>query len=95
MTEEMNNFYDEIGEHIHFTMRVYINPTIASLPKHDHLFSGDGCYKNELNNRDGGTPCLGEDKLPDKYNSLIRCYRDKKASIAKGIPMEEMYWNCG
>ena len=32
------------GQHLTHGLMVFINPEVASLPEHDHLFSGDGCY---------------------------------------------------
>ena len=31
--------------HIILSMKVFINPVVASLPQHAHLFAEDGCFK--------------------------------------------------
>lgn len=33
------------AQHVWLTMQVFINPVVASLPKHAHLFSEHGCFK--------------------------------------------------
>lgn len=54
---------------------IFMNPSVASLPQHHHLFGGNGCYNGVINNADGGIPCTGVDALPEKYSSLLDCYR--------------------
>ena len=54
-------------------MMAFLNPSVASLPQHQHLFGGNGCYNYVEENRDGGTPCTGVDALPSEYESLISC----------------------
>ncbi len=36
-------FLRNAGRRIKDRMLVFINPDVASLPQHDHLFGGDGC----------------------------------------------------
>jgi hypothetical protein len=92
----LDHSIDIIGQHIANGMLVFVNPYVASLSKHDHLFAGDGCYSvnGQVDNLDGGTPCLGEDKLPARYDALLRCYKDlnKMAFLKKSIG--DMYWTC-
>lgn len=33
-----------VGQHIYLSMQVFINPMVASLPEHAHLFAEHGCY---------------------------------------------------
>ena len=33
------------AQHVWLNMQVFINPIVASLPEHAHLFSEQGCYK--------------------------------------------------
>jgi hypothetical protein len=65
-----------LGLRIVNRMMVFINPAVASLPRHDHLFGGDGCIFDEA--RD--VPCderfrwLADlDRLPAHYESLLKC----------------------
>lgn len=37
------------AQHIRMSMKVFINPAVASLPEHAHLFAEDGCYKGRKN----------------------------------------------
>lgn len=74
---------DEYGQHIWFSMMVFINPVVASLPQHQHLFNGHGCYK-DIGDRDNffneidGEPCIGRDALPASYRPLLDCAMGKK-----------------
>ncbi len=68
------------AQHILMTMKVFINPDVASRPEHSHLLSEPGCYDDR---RAQGTqrnvPC-GEEKnrntrivnsvLPDSFKSI-------------------------
>lgn len=66
-------------------MQVFINPFVASLPKHRHLIGGHGCYSGVIDNQDGGIPCVGVDALPSNYLSLLECKR-----AGRGVPI----WSC-
>mmetsp|Transcript_12207 Transcript_12207/g.25755 ORF Transcript_12207/g.25755 Transcript_12207/m.25755 type:complete len:405 (-) Transcript_12207:113-1327(-) len=39
-----------VGQHIYLNMQVFINPMVASLPQHAHLFSEHGCFGGRDNN---------------------------------------------
>jgi hypothetical protein len=50
------------GQHIFTSIKVFINPMVASLPEHAHLFANHGCYKGkgaggiqDIVNRECGT----------------------------------------
>mmetsp|Transcript_49954 Transcript_49954/g.121024 ORF Transcript_49954/g.121024 Transcript_49954/m.121024 type:complete len:427 (-) Transcript_49954:176-1456(-) len=50
------------AQHVFTSMKVFINPVVASLPEHAHLFSNHGCYKgpgpggiSDIVNRECGT----------------------------------------
>jgi hypothetical protein len=65
-----------LGLRIVNRMMVFINPAIASLPQHDHLFAGNGCIFNE----EKDVPCDDRfkwrsdvDRLPSKYEALLDC----------------------
>eukprot|EP00977_Amphora_coffeiformis_P001018 scaffold219_cov156-Amphora_coffeaeformis.AAC.16 len=59
-------------QHIFLSMKVFVNPVVASLPRHDHLFYEPGCFLR----RDKGANLLREcgkdeeSKLPDSYRPL-------------------------
>ena len=56
---------------------VFINPTVASLPRHSHLFGGHGCYGEVIDNFNGGLNCTNPvDHLPREYQSLLDCKKD-------------------
>lgn len=35
------------AQHIRLSMLVFVNPMVASLPKHAHLFADPGCYQDK------------------------------------------------
>jgi SAM-dependent methyltransferase len=66
------------GKRICRGMRVYINPPVAALPQHDHIFGGHGCIWGD----DTGIKCEGGryrwwdervDAVPLRYQSLLEC----------------------
>lgn len=61
------------AQHVWTTMMVFINPAVASLPEHQHLFAESGCYKGkkpggEIDNRPCNTDL--ESKLPNEFKPL-------------------------
>jgi len=51
------------AQHVFSSMKVFVNPVVASLPEHAHLFPRDGCFKeyckpNERRPEDGFFPSL-------------------------------------
>jgi 2-polyprenyl-3-methyl-5-hydroxy-6-metoxy-1,4-benzoquinol methylase len=92
-----------LGLRIVNRMMVFINPRVASLPQHDHLFSGDGCIFND--ERD--VPCDSKrfqwmdpqvDRVPSKYQSLLSCNfistaKDKDLQ-SPTPPVMLGIWNC-
>lgn len=87
-TQVHNN---ETADHIIHGMDVYLNPRVASLPQHKHLFGGNGCYGEAVDNQNGGRACLGEDALPAPYEALLECSRVKKSGNARFI---QYPWDC-
>jgi len=70
---------------------VFINPAVASLEQHDHLFGGHGCFSGENDNRDGGAPCTGSDSLPSQYQSLLNCKKNRKNDK---MEWRDVPWDC-
>jgi hypothetical protein len=96
MTEVNKSVHFE-GQHIRTRLMVFINPSVASLPQHRHLFGGHGCFRGVWDSIDGGEPCAGPDALPKEYLSLLECYR-----YAQGVPPHHqhegwarMMYKCG
>lgn len=64
------------AQHIWLTMQVYINPVVASLQKHAHLFAEHGCFKGrqgaDLIHKECGTLRGGETEstLPPSFRPL-------------------------
>lgn len=73
-------------------MMAFLNPPVASLPQHQHLFGGHGCYNMVEENRDGGIACTGVDSLPAEYESLLNC--DKYYSPGHLKQHINETWNC-
>jgi len=44
------------AQHVWTSMKVFINPTVAALPEHAHLFGEFGCYLDNKTNRECGKP---------------------------------------
>lgn len=79
------------SQHIVYGMRVFINPAVASLKQHHHLFAGWGCYNSmSIDNNLGGRECTGVDALPGDYISLLDCSIDK---AKKELTRKEI-WEC-
>lgn len=83
---------DYAGQHIFYNMLVFINPKVASLPQHKHLFGGHGCFSGVYGNRNGGVGCAAPDNLPKEFQSLIDCTRS--ADESKDEKWEEAEWTC-
>ena len=92
MQERNPGKLNAIGQHIQRNMMVFINPLVASLDAHKHLFAGNGCYAGSNHNEDGGIPCTGADLLPDEYKPLLNCI--KKEKIDPQRKFEEKVWFC-
>jgi hypothetical protein len=69
------------AQHIRLSMKVFINPAVASLPQHAHLFPEQGCYvkretdgpnKGQLVHRECGVGKSAhlESKLPESFKPL-------------------------
>ena len=63
------------ARHLWLHLQVFINPMVASLPQHAHLFSEQGCYKGrkdkDIVHRDCGIqPGLAESVLPESFLPL-------------------------
>jgi len=93
------------AQHLRYRLMVFINPKVAALPQHHHLFGGHGCFSKVIDNRDGGTPCTNNaktnDVLPARYQSLINCTRqadlrnfDKKTKEEKSAAWQNAVWSC-
>lgn len=65
----------EEAQHIRHRLLVFVNPKVASLKRHHHIFGGNGCFKSIVDNRDGGLRCKAPDTLPMEYESLLQCNR--------------------
>jgi hypothetical protein len=67
-------------QHIYTSLKVFVNPAVAALPQHQHLFPDHGCFYNYSTGafRTVRRPCGGpgsseahlETKLPDSYEPL-------------------------
>lgn len=56
------------GQHIWLSMKVFVNPAVAALPRHAHLFPQFGCYggrtQGEIKHRECGTGREGKMETP-------------------------------
>lgn len=66
-----------VAQHLWTTLQVFINPLVASLPEHAHLFAEHGCYRsNQLKNQECGKPGVGGGvsnltPLPESFKPLV------------------------
>jgi SAM-dependent methyltransferase len=61
------------AQHIWLTMKVFVNPAVASLPEHDHLFFEEGCYAGRIGGMIRHRGCgeaAEESKVPASYYPL-------------------------
>jgi hypothetical protein len=82
------------AEHLAFGLDIYVNPRVASLPQHQHLFGGKGCFSTVMDNRDGGVACSGVDAIPSEFESLIDCFRPMPNMPRPQIKWQEIPWSC-
>jgi SAM-dependent methyltransferase len=80
----------QLGQHLRLTMMVFVNPSVAALPAHDHLMGGYGCYNGVYDNVDGGRPCLN-DTLPPAYSPLMHCTKPKGGN---DVDDRSALWQC-
>jgi len=56
------------GQHIWLSMKVFVNPVVAALPEHAHLFPEFGCYggrgDGNIQHRECGTGKEGDKETP-------------------------------
>lgn len=74
-------------------MRVFINPAVAGLREHHHIFSGWGCYNPRgHDNILGGKECDQNevDRLPGDYIPLLDCSVDKARKEKSRLEI----WEC-
>lgn len=87
----------QAAEHIVHGMDVFINPRVAGLPQHRHLFGGKGCYDDgpraSVDNQHGGKACDGVDALPVEYESLLDCSRTRDSND-RGRRFITIPWVC-
>lgn len=63
------------GQHVWYTMLVFVNPMVASLPQHAHLMAEKGCFSHRndqgiIENKDCGTGEGVESTLPPDFRPL-------------------------
>lgn len=74
------------AQHIWSTLQVYINPRVAGLPQHQHLFGGPGCWRDCEKPEFGRCPCTGADALPPRFEPLLKSskYDSLLAQVEEG-----------
>ena len=78
-----------VAQHLWTSLQVFINPLVASLPEHQHLFAEPGCFdRNGMPNIDcelkaGATP------LPENYKALniTKEMDDEWFALIKDLPL--------
>ena len=69
---EEGKVYD-VGQHMRTTLQVFINPLVASLPQHSHLFAEHGCFDGGTGFECGkkGTKSENLTPLPETFKPLV------------------------
>jgi len=69
-----------VGQHIYLNMQVFINPMVASLPEHAHLFAEHGCFggKDPVTKKQIHVDCTDQNAkgeiltpLPESFKPLV------------------------
>ena len=67
-TKGRNSYY--VGQHLAYTLQVFINPMVASLPQHAHLMTEAGCIGKGGNNDKVECGERGTTALPNHFKSI-------------------------
>jgi hypothetical protein len=69
------------AQHLWTHLMVFINPAVASLPKHNHLLAEHGCYNPYTRDTPGvlGHRKCGDPTLPDLHESLVQTAKAEMA----------------
>ncbi|KAL9189884.1 hypothetical protein ACHAXT_009559 [Thalassiosira profunda] len=84
-----------VGQHLWTTLQVFINPMVASLPEHQHLFAEHGCFRSgELKNQECGAAGVGQGvsnltPLPESFKPLpiTKEMDDQWLELIKDLPL--------
>lgn len=84
-----NRTHYAVAQHLWGSMQVFINPLVASLPEHQHLFAEHGCFVNQMKGhecgvgKDNGTP------LPQSFKPLPQTKEmdDQWMALIKDLPL--------
>eukprot|EP00585_Thalassiosira_rotula_P025857 CAMPEP_0196230986 /NCGR_PEP_ID=MMETSP0913-20130531/1984_1 /TAXON_ID=49265 /ORGANISM="Thalassiosira rotula, Strain GSO102" /LENGTH=397 /DNA_ID=CAMNT_0041511113 /DNA_START=45 /DNA_END=1238 /DNA_ORIENTATION=- len=83
-----------VGQHLWGTMQVFINPLVASLPEHAHLFAEHGCYARGQKGNECGKAGTGKGSqeltpLPESFKplNLTQEMDNKWFDLIKDLPI--------
>lgn len=65
------------AQHLTSSLLVFINPAVATLPKHQHLLGGDGCFGQGPCGDRKSCPCSGADEMPPRFSPVPPGAHDK------------------
>ena len=78
-----------VAQHLWTSLQVFINPLVASLPQHQHLFAEPGCFEqNNMPNINCGLKA-GATPLPENYKALTitKEMDDEWLALIKDLPL--------
>ena len=58
------------SQHVYYSGMVFINPAVASLPKHAHVIGGPGCCCTKSKRK--RFECKKEDKVPEAFMHILK-----------------------
>jgi len=79
-----------VAQHLWTTLQVFINPLVASLPEHAHLFAEHGCFIGRgAENQECGKKGVGLTPLPDSFKPLLitKEMDDQWHELIKDLPL--------
>mmetsp|Transcript_29752 Transcript_29752/g.54638 ORF Transcript_29752/g.54638 Transcript_29752/m.54638 type:complete len:127 (-) Transcript_29752:223-603(-) len=83
-----------VAQHLWGTMQVFINPLVASLPEHAHLFAEHGCYAGGKKGNECGKAGTGAGSeqltpLPESFKplKLTQEMDDRWLDLIKDLPI--------
>jgi len=91
--KRLNKTSYSVAQHLRTSLQVFINPLVASLPEHAHLFAEHGCYDRTKGfecGKEGSSPGVAKlTPLPESFKplSMTKEMDDRWMDLIKDLPM--------
>lgn len=85
--KNMTNY--AVGQHLRTSLQVFINPLVASLPEHQHLFAEHGCYFHTKGKECGKEGSKNDTPLPESFKplKLTQEMDDRWMDLIRDLPL--------